>query len=201
VSLAIALILAYLLGSIPTSYLAGRLGAGIDLREHGSRNLGATNVWRVLGPRYAVPVGLFDVAKGTVAAVALGQLGGTQGWMPLATGGAAVLGHVFPVFLSFRGGKGVATGAGMLLGLAPMAVLAAAAAWGAVLYLTGYVSAGSLTAAVVFPVVSWLLNPDDHYALGAGIVLGVFVFYTHRANVRRLLDGTESRFGRRHREA
>ena len=195
------MILAYLLGSVPTSYLAGRLGAGIDLREHGSRNLGATNVWRVLGPRYAVPVGLFDLAKGTVPVLLLAPWAGGGPWVPLGTGGAAILGHVFPVFLSFRGGKGVATAAGVLLAVAPAAVLAAAAAWGGVLYLTGYVSVGSLTAAIVFPLASWLLNPDDTYTLGAGIVLSGFVVYTHRANIRRLLDGTESRFRRRQREA
>ena len=99
--IALALISAYLLGSIPTSYLAGKLFAGIDLREHGSRNLGATNVFRVLGWKYAIPVLLLDAGKGTVAAAVLGPLAGPQPWMPLVVGTAAVLGHVYTVFLKF----------------------------------------------------------------------------------------------------
>ena len=118
----LALVLAYLLGSIPSSYLVGRLAGGVDLRQHGSRNLGATNVFRVLGWKYAIPVLLLDAAKGTVAAVVVAPWAGPQPWMPLVVGTAAVLGHVFTVFLGFRGGKGVATAAGVLLGVAPVAI-------------------------------------------------------------------------------
>jgi glycerol-3-phosphate acyltransferase PlsY len=199
--LAAAVAAAYLLGSIPTSYLAGRLGAGIDLREQGSRNLGATNVWRVLGPRYAIPVGLFDVAKGTVSAMVLGPLAGSAPWIPLLTGGAAVAGHVFPVFLRFRGGKGVATAAGVLLGIAPLAVGLVAAVWALVVLASGYVSLGSLSGAVLFPVAARLLYPRNTWIVTAGVVLALFVVFTHRANIRRLMSGTESRFGRRKREA
>lgn len=197
---AFALVGAYLLGSFPTSFLAGRV-AGIDLRQHGSRNLGATNVWRVLGPRYAVPVGLIDVAKGTVAAVVLGSLAGTARWLPFATGFAAILGHVFPVFLGFKGGKGVATAAGVLLGLAPAAVGLSAMAWLTLLLITGYVSVASMTAALVFPVAAWLLRPDDSLLVVTGLAVGAFVIYTHRSNIRRLMDGTEARFGRRRKAA
>ncbi len=186
---------AYLLGSFPTSYLAGRI-TGVDLRQHGSRNLGATNVWRVLGPRVAVPVGLLDVAKGTAAAVLLGPVAGVAGWWALVTGGAAILGHVFPVFLGFRGGKGVATAAGVLLGVAPAAVGLASIAWLTVLGSTGYVSLASLTAAVAFPLAQWFLRPGDLATLIAGVAVGIFVFFTHRSNITRLLSGTESRFGR-----
>lgn len=197
---AFALLAGYLLGSIPASFLAGRL-AGIDLRQHGSRSLGATNVWRVLGPRYAVPVALFDVAKGTVAAMVLGPMAGSAAWLPLATGSAAILGHVFPVFLGFRGGKGVATAAGVLLGVAPAAVGLGAMAWLAILLTTGYVSLASMTAAAVFPAAAWLLGPDDPILVATGLAVGAFVFYTHRSNIRRLLDGTEPRFGRRRKTA
>lgn len=197
---AFALIGAYLLGSIPTSFLAGRV-AGIDLRQHGSRNLGATNVWRVLGPRYAVPVGLIDVAKGTVAAVVLGSLAGTAQWLPFASGSAAILGHVFPVFLGFKGGKGVATAAGVLLGVAPAAVGLSAMAWLTLLLITGYVSVASMIAALLFPAAAWLLRPDDSLLVVTGLAVGAFVIYTHRSNIRRLLDGTEPRFGRRRKAA
>jgi glycerol-3-phosphate acyltransferase PlsY len=197
---AFALLAAYLLGSISASYVAGRL-AGVDLRQHGSRSLGATNVWRVLGPRYAVPAGLFDIAKGTVAALLLGRAVGDQTLMPLAAGGAAILGHVFPVFLRFKGGKGVATAAGVLLGLAPKAVGMSALVWGVVLAMTGYVSVASMTAAVLFPVAAWLLEPLDAVLLLTGVAVALFVVYTHRANIRRLMDGTEARFGRRRKTA
>src|SRR5215471_20598444 len=118
----IALVSAYVLGSLPTSYLVGKLAAGVDLREHGSRNLGATNVFRVLGWKYAIPVLLIDAGKGTVAAAFLSRIAGNQPWMPLVVGSAAILGHVFTVFLKFRGGKGVATAAGVLLGVTPVPV-------------------------------------------------------------------------------
>jgi len=197
---AFAIVGAYLLGSIPTSFLAGRI-ARVDLRQHGSRNLGATNVWRVLGPRYAIPVGLIDVAKGIVAAVLLGPLGGTDPLMPLMAGAAAILGHVFPVFLGFKGGKGVATAAGVLLGVAPAAVGLTVFAWLICLLATGYVSVASMTAAVVFPVAAWLVQPDRPHVIVAGLAVGGFVFYTHRSNIRRLMDGTESRFGHRRKAA
>ncbi|MBI4420535.1 MAG: glycerol-3-phosphate 1-O-acyltransferase PlsY [Gemmatimonadetes bacterium] len=201
-SLALVLLGSYLLGSIPTSFLVGRLLGGIDLREHGSRNLGATNVYRVMGPWYAIPVGLFDVAKGTIAVLALAPLAGRQPWLPLLAGATAVLGHVFTVFLRFRGGKGVATAAGVLAAVAPLPVAVCAVLWLVAVFATGYVSLGSIVAAVAFPVATWILVRDDPYTLAAGVVLGGLILYTHRANVRRLLQGTESRFGpRRKREA
>jgi len=196
-SLSLTLLAAYLLGSIPTSFLAGRLGAGIDLRQHGSRNLGATNVYRVLGLKYAFPVALFDIAKGTVATLVLAPMAGKQPWVPLLVGGASVLGHIFTVFLGFRGGKGVATAAGVLLGVAPLPVGACAALWVVVVFATGYVSLGSILAAVAFPLVTRLVLPRDPYTLGAGVGLGLLIIYTHRGNVRRLIDGTETRFGHR----
>ena len=200
VTSAFAFVAAYLVGSIPASFLAGRL-AGVDLRQHGSRSLGATNVWRVLGPRFAIPVGLFDVAKGTFAAIVLGPMAGSADWLPLATGSAAILGHVFPVFLGFKGGKGVATAAGVLVGVAPAAVGLSAMAWLALLVTTGYVSVASLTAAGVFPAAAWLLEPGDLILVVTGLAVAAFVSYTHRSNIRRLMDGTEPRFGRRRKAA
>ena len=190
----------YLMGSIPTSYLAARFGAGVDLREQGSRNLGATNVYRVLGWKYAIPVGLFDVAKGAVP-VLLASRWSDQAWLPLAVGVAAVLGHVFTIFMRLKGGKGVATAAGVVLALAPAALGVSALVWLAVLTATGYMSVASMLGAVTFPVAVRVLEPGDNYALVIGIALAVFIIYTHRSNIRRLLNGTENRFGKRRRAA
>ena len=192
--LAAMLILAYLLGATPTSYVAGRLGRGIDLRQHGSHNLGATNVYRVLGWRYAIPVGLIDVAKGIVPVAILGPWSNGPAWFTVALGIAAVLGHMFSPYVRFRGGKGVATTAGVFLALAPLAVLISLAIWGATLWLSGYVSVGSLTVAVLFPLWVRLTAPGEPYTLGAAIVLALLLVYTHRANIRRLREGTENRF-------
>jgi len=191
----------YLLGAIPTSYLAARLGAGIDLRNHGSKNLGATNVYRVLGWKYAVPVGLFDVAKGTVPVAVFGSLAGGGAWVPVALGVAAVVGHVFSVFVKFRGGKGVATAAGAVLALAPIALGLSAIVWVAVLAVTGYVSAASMLGAVAFPIAVRFTSPEDNYTFGVGIALAVFILATHRSNIHRLITGQENRFGRRRRSA
>ena len=120
------LLLSYLVGAIPTSYLAGRIFRGIDLREHGSGNLGATNLYRTLGWKYAVPVGLIDIAKGVIPVVLFAPQVAASQRVAAALGVAAVVGHVFSVFVRFRGGKGVATAAGVMLGLAPLAIAARA---------------------------------------------------------------------------
>jgi glycerol-3-phosphate acyltransferase PlsY len=187
----------YLLGAIPTSYLAARYGAGINLREHGSKNLGATNVYRVLGWKYAVPVGLFDVAKGAVPVALFGPLAGDEPWIPILLGVAAVVGHVYPVFVRFKGGKGVATAAGAVLALAPAALGVSAVVWVLVLAVTGYVSAASMLGAVLFPFAARLTNPENPYIFGLGIALAAFILITHRSNIRRLASGEENRFGRR----
>ena len=157
--LGVMLVLAYLIGATPTSYVAGRLGRGIDLREHGSHNLGATNVYRVLGWRYALPVGLIDLAKGALPILVLGPWSNGPAWFPVALGVAAVAGHVWSAYVRFRGGKGVATAAGMFLALAPLAIAVSIPIWAATLWLSGYVSVASLTVAVLFPVWVWLTVP------------------------------------------
>jgi glycerol-3-phosphate acyltransferase PlsY len=188
----------YLLGAIPTSYLAGRVFRRIDLREHGSRNLGATNLYRVLGWRYAVPVGLFDAAKGLIPVLVFAPRVSSSELFALVCGLSAVLGHVFSVFVGFRGGKGVATAAGVMLGLAPAALAVAAAVWVALVYTTGYVSLGSIVAAAVFPAAVALLEPPDQpLVLWLDVAVAAAIIWFHRGNIRRLLNGTESRFGRR----
>ena len=196
------LVAAYLLGAIPTSYLAGRLFRGIDLREHGSRNLGATNLYRVLGWRFAVPVGLFDVAKGLVPVLAFAPRGSSSELFALVCGLMAVVGHAFSVFVGFKGGKGVATAAGVMLGLTPVALGVAAVVWIALVYLTGYVSLGSIAAAAVFPLAVYLLDPPARPSmLWLDVAVSAAIIWFHRGNIQRLLSGTENRFGRRAAEA
>jgi glycerol-3-phosphate acyltransferase PlsY len=189
-----ALPVAYLIGSFPTSYLAGKLARGIDLREHGSRNLGATNVFRTLGWKYAVPVGMIDVAKGAVPVLVFGKSAGAPPWLGVAVGIATVLGHMFSPLLRFRGGKGVATAGGVFIALAPLAIVLSALVWGLVLWLSGYVSVASLVASLLFPVFAWLTNPGATYTILAGIALALLIVFSHRANIRRLRTGAEHRF-------
>ena len=192
------LVASYLLGAIPTSYLAGRLIRGIDLREYGSRNLGATNLYRVLGWRFAIPVGLLDAAKGLIPVLVFAPRVSDSEVFALVCGLTAVVGHVFSIFVGFKGGKGVATAAGVMLGLTPVALGVAAAVWAALVFLTGYVSVGSIAAAAVFPVAVWLLEPPTRPAiLWLDIAVAAGIIWLHRGNIQRLLNGTENRFGRR----
>src|SRR3982751_6258121 len=142
----------YLLGAIPTSHVVSRTIAGIDLRQHGSGNLGATNLYRVLGWRYAVPVALFDIAKGAIPVLLFAPQVSASQLFAMGCGIAAILGHVFSIFVGFKGGKGVATAAGVMLALTPVALGAAAVVWILVVQLSGYVSLGSIAAAAVLPV-------------------------------------------------
>jgi acyl phosphate:glycerol-3-phosphate acyltransferase len=185
---------AYLVGAIPTSYLAGKVGRGIDLREHGSRNLGATNVYRVLGWKYAIPVALFDVAKGAVPAAAVEVWSNGTSWLAPAVGAVAVVGHVFSPYVRFKGGKGVATAAGVFIALAPLAIVISIVIWCGVLWLSGYVSVASLVAVALFPVWARLTRPDTPFTFWASVVLAVLIVVSHRSNIRRLMAGTESRF-------
>jgi glycerol-3-phosphate acyltransferase PlsY len=185
----------YLLGAIPTSFLVGRVFRGIDMREHGSRNLGATNLYRTMGWKYAVPVGLFDMAKGAVPVAVFGPMVPSIALFPVYCGVAAVLGHVFSVFVGFKGGKGVATAAGVVLGLAPLALLAVAIVWAVVVKTTGYVSLGSVIAASLFPLAAAMLHPHRPEPLWFDILLAAFLILKHRSNIQRLMKGTENRFG------
>ena len=190
-------IASYLVGAIPTSYLTVRLLKGQDLRTLGSGNLGATNLYRVLGLKYAVPVGIFDLLKGAVPVLVFAPLAGGGDRTAILLGMAAVAGHVFSVFAGFKGGKGVATGAGVVLGLAPWAFVAALVTWIILVKASGYVSLASLGAALMLPPAVYLLHPERRPMiwLFAGLTGAIVIF--HRANIRRLLAGTENRFGRR----
>ena len=189
------LLLSYLLGSIPTSYLIGKYLHGIDLRQHGSGNLGATNAFRVLGPGSALPVVLVDIGKGFVPVWLFPRLAGAGiGWT-LAFGAAAILGHLFSVWVRFRGGKGMATGAGVFLALAPWAVLGGLVIWLTLTFATGYVSVGSISAAATLPLLVALTpHAGGQALLWFSLALGAFVVWAHRANIKRLLRGEENRF-------
>lgn len=191
----IFVVLSYLLGAVPASYLAGRWTRRIDLRQHGSGNLGATNTFRVLGAKIAAPVMVFDILKGTAPVLAFGQWDGSDDWRwALAYGAAAIVGHVFSVYMRFKGGKGVATSAGVFLGLAPLALGIALVLWLVVLKTTRMVSAASISAALVAGVVFVAVDyPTELRILGLAVV--AFVVFAHRANVGRILRGEEHRFG------
>lgn len=194
----------YLLGSVPFGLLAGRL-KGLDIREHGSRNIGATNVWRVCGAKFGLPVFVLDAAKG-VGAVLLGhwlavRLGGNAAWAGIGGAMGCVLGHNFPVWLKFKGGKGVATSLGVLLAMLPIESLSAFGIWFVVLFLSRYVSVASIAAASSLGLLAVIFQFLGHgrgwpYA-GFAMAAAVLVVVRHRANIQRLLAGTESRFGKK----
>jgi glycerol-3-phosphate acyltransferase PlsY len=191
-------VLSYLAGSTPSSYIVGKVFHGIDLRQHGSGNLGATNAFRVLGWRSALPVMLADISKGLLPVLLFPRLAPAAFAWTLAYGGAAILGHMFSLWVRFKGGKGIATSAGVFLALAPWAVLGGLVVWCAVTFPSGYVSLGSVAAAAALPV---LVALTPHQG-GAGLVwfsvgLGALVIWAHRKNIRRLARGEEHRFGRR----
>ena len=200
----LALLASYLVGGLPTAIIAGKVLRGIDIRQHGSRNAGATNAWRVLGPVPGSVVLLIDAAKGAAAVMLVAQLGAPGGLLDGATmsvlcGLAAIAGHVWTPFAGFRGGKGVGTAAGVFGALAPWCVLIALACFVAVVAITRYISAGSITAATVLALamlVQRFLAPDS-LSLGAvavGVLVAVLVIAKHYTNIRRLLNGTENRF-------
>lgn len=187
-------LLAYLAGSFPTAWLMGR-AFGVDLRREGSGNLGGTNAYRVLGPRGGIPVILVDVAKGYVPAAYFPVWDGSGiGQLALVYGLLAILGHVWPIWLRFRGGKGVATGAGVLVALAPFAAVVALLVWLGLVALTRTVSIASLGAATVVPVTAALTDEPVSTTLFC-VGVSLFVWWTHRSNLGRLARGEELRFG------
>jgi glycerol-3-phosphate acyltransferase PlsY len=193
------LLIAYLAGSIPFAYLAGKLFKGIDLREHGSGNLGATNVFRVMGWKIASVVMLLDMAKGALPVLLLPpHFAPNQPVLwAIAFGVAAIVGHVKSAFLLWKGGgKGVATAGGVFLALAPIPSLISLSMFALVLYLSGYVSLASLTSAVTLTIaVAIMYGVKSPIAIACALIT-VFVFWTHRSNIGRLRRGEENRFRR-----
>jgi acyl-phosphate glycerol 3-phosphate acyltransferase len=193
------LLISYLAGSIPFAFLAGKLFKGIDLREHGSGNLGATNVFRVMGWKIREPVMVLDMAKGALPVLLLPPRlapANTELWA-IAFGVATIIGHVRSIFLLWKGGgKGVATAGGVFLALAPLASLISIAVFALVVYLSGYVSLASLCSAVALTVAVVVMKGVSSPIAIACAVITVFVFWTHRANIGRLRRGEENRFRR-----
>lgn len=214
-----ALLLSYLVGSIPTSVWVGRTFFGLDVRAHGSGNAGATNVYRVLGWKAGLFVLLFDAFKGWLAAAhiaTLGMSGALPVWgggldaaegtptvvgLRLACGVLAILGHSFPVFAGFKGGKGVATTGGVLLALTPGALGLTVAAFAVAFALTKFVAVGSLAAAIAYPSTLFvqrfaLGRPVPTVLLVVGTAMGAWLFWTHRGNIARLMRGEEKKLAR-----
>ena len=196
--------LAYLAGSIPAAYIAGRVTKGIDLRQHGSGNLGATNVYRLLGAKVAAAVLLFDAAKGAIPVLWFPRLfnagvdARTATLWAVGYGIAAIAGHVRPVFLLWKGGgKGVATAAGVFGGLAPAAFGVALVVWFLVLVTSGYMSLASLAGAAALPIAIVIMSGTRSPLFPVSLAVAAFVFWTHRSNIGRLRRGEEPRFGRK----
>jgi glycerol-3-phosphate acyltransferase PlsY len=198
----------YLFGSIPTGYLVGR-ARGVDIRSIGSGNIGATNVFRMLGKPAGVFVLLADAAKGWFAArlaplaiahvfsLDLPEGSASREWLMIAGGFAAVLGHNYTCWLSFKGGKGIATSAGVLLAWFPWAMWLALGVWIATFSVTRYVSVASIMVAFWLPFIVWQLKLSGRF-IGIAAIMAVLAILKHKANMQRLMNGTEPRFGRQH---
>lgn len=193
----------YLLGSIPSGFLAGRV-RGIDIRSQGSGNIGATNVTRILGKKVGILVLVLDAAKGLVAVLLVPMFFGwlflvkqeslIAGWLPILAGIGAVLGHNYTCWLGFKGGKGIATSAGVLVGLVPLALLIVLAVFLVVLVTTRFVSLASICGSVALPFAAWLTGQKlALVVVTAG--LAAMAVIKHRSNITRLLNRTEPRFG------
>ncbi|MBX9783761.1 MAG: glycerol-3-phosphate 1-O-acyltransferase PlsY [Chitinophagaceae bacterium] len=194
------MIAAYLLGSIPTALWVSKLFFGIDIREHGSKNMGASNTFRVLGAGWGIFVLIVDMAK-AMAAVQLAKYVHADDWLgsekifwQVMMGLAAVAGHIFPLFAGFRGGKGVACLFGMVLAIQPWTAVISVIAFLAVVIITRYISLGSLIAVIVFAgCVLFAVKEENLYFKGFAIVSAVLVFVLHASNIRRLIKGTENK--------
>lgn len=201
----LAVIISYLMGSFPTAIIAGKLIKKIDIREHGSGNAGATNVFRVLGWKAGVIVLIIDIFKGFVPVYWVvnmipSAIGGSDArvYFQILVGIAAIAGHIWTVFAGFRGGKGVGTAAGVFLGLAPMPVMICLLIFIGVVWKTRFVSLGSMIAAFLLPIIllfrKFMLGIDVPLPLIIlGIILAFLIILTHRSNIQRLIQGTENK--------
>ncbi|MEX0771733.1 MAG: glycerol-3-phosphate 1-O-acyltransferase PlsY [Balneolales bacterium] len=210
-SFLLIIVLSYLLGSIPTSLWMGKLYKGIDIRDYGSGNAGATNTFRMLGWKAGIVVSLIDLAKGFTAAYYISQLGYHVGDVPtvisawetdifmrIIAGGSAVLGHMYPLYASFKGGKGVITAAGMLFGIEPYSIAIVLVFFAIVLFTTRYVSLASIVGSILYPIslliFRYMLNWDiDGSLIVLSAIIASIIVIKHKGNIQRLMGGTESR--------
>jgi glycerol-3-phosphate acyltransferase PlsY len=201
----VVIIFTYLLGSIPFGLVISKLFKGVDVRKHGSKNIGFTNVFRVVGFLPAIIVLVLDMGKGVagillISQIAIGQVPLSISLIKLVAGIFVILGHIFPLFANFRGGKGVATGAGVLLALVPSEFILVLVVFILVVGLTRYISLGSLVSSLFLPLILilekyYLKKPMPPELIILSLILTFLIFYTHRQNIKRLLAGTENKFG------
>ena len=187
---AVLFVLAYVVGSIPFGVVVGKVFYGVDVREHGSGNVGTTNVFRVLGKRAGIAVMICDILKGYIPAAIAAAL--FHPWFAIFIAAAPVVGHIYSIFLKGRGGKGIATGAGVVLALVPLAFAIIFTTWLVLIVLTRYVSVASLVAALMVPVLTIAFREPLPYEI-AGVLVAILVWWAHRGNIQRLLAGEESR--------
>ncbi len=197
---ALLILLAYLIGSIPTALIISKKFFGIDIREYGSGNMGATNAFRILGPKFGIIIMVLDILKGLIAVglfyflpyYLTNELERTN--FMIGLGLAAVIGHIFPVFANFKGGKGVATLLGMLIAVQPIVAICCAAVFFVVLFITRYVSLSSILGAIMLPIsVLWIWNEHELSYRIFALLVAFMVIITHQKNIVRLLNGVESR--------
>ncbi|WP_027363380.1 glycerol-3-phosphate 1-O-acyltransferase PlsY [Desulfotruncus alcoholivorax] len=188
-----AAVASYLIGSIPFGFILARYTKGIDIRQFGSGNIGATNVWRTLGPVPGILVMLLDMSKGVVSVLIGRHLGGAG--TELIASFFALCGHSWPIFLMFKGGKIIATGAGVILAISPLTTLVALVIWLTTVGISRYVSLGSIMAAISVPVTMIILRMNILYIL-FGVVVATFAVYKHIPNIKRILAGTEFKVGK-----
>ncbi len=193
ITIILLLLFAYFLGSVPTGVVLAKAFAGADPRKAGSGNIGATNVYRTVGKKLGILTLAGDIVKGVLPVIAAKGTLDSSFWVA-AVALTAFAGHVFPIFLKFRGGKGIATGLGVFLALSPIAALLAFATFAVVVYRWRFISLGSLCATAAFPFFLAWLDPHRIY-IPFAVVIGALIFYRHRENISRLLAGKESKFG------
>ena len=187
----VAAAISYILGSIPNGLILGKAIWGVDLRQHGSKNIGATNAWRTIGKAGGISIFTLDFLKGAVSAYLGLHLGGSE-LAGVLCGILAIAGHSWSVFLAFKGGKGVATGLGVIAALMPEVTLIVFAVWFAIVYFTGYVSLGSIVGAALVPILTLFFGLHTEFLI-LGLIAAVFIIYRHKSNIERLLNGTESK--------
>ena len=187
----VAAAISYILGSIPNGLIFGKAIWGVDLRQHGSKNIGATNAWRTIGKAGGISIFALDFLKGAISAYLGLHLGGSE-LAGVLCGILAIAGHSWSVFLAFKGGKGVATGLGVIAALMPEVTLIVFAVWFAIVYFTGYVSLGSIVGAALVPILTLFFGLHTEFLI-LGLIAAVFIIYRHKSNIERLLKGTESK--------
>ena len=198
----IPILLSYLVGAIPLGYIIGKLWKGIDIREHGSGNIGFTNVLRVVGTVPGAIALILDIGKGVAAVVGIARLGEANlGILPVLCGIAAIIGHNWTIYLGFKGGKGIATTIGVFIALEPIATLVSLVVWIIVVAITRYVSLGSILFAISLPIAIFVIKLAGKQYITAVLVVAIFAMvfavYKHRSNIGRLLNGTERKIGQK----